>query len=182
MFKNCLSSVFFVFLLFTGCATLTTGTSQKLTVDTGDVKGATCVGKDKKGRRYVWEKTPSSITVHKGDGPIIVTCKKDGYESDTVTIDEVVVDMTFGNILVGGGIGAMVDGASGAAQRYPDQVTVPMKGYQEVSAHTSTSATSDLPRKPTLKHQLEELKQQAEKGIITPEEYSAKKKKLLDNM
>ncbi len=55
------------------CATLTTGTAQSILVDVLNVQGADCRGTDTKGRTYVWAKTPSSTTVHKGDGPITLT-------------------------------------------------------------------------------------------------------------
>lgn len=39
-------------------------------------------------------------------------------------VDETLVPATFGNILLGGGIGIIVDSVSGAAQQYPDQILI----------------------------------------------------------
>lgn len=116
----------FVFLL-PACATLTTGTAQSILVDVLNVQGADCQGTDTKGRTYVWAKTPSSTTVHKGDGPLTLICEKEGFKTTAMQFDEEVAGATFGNILIGGGIGLAIDIASGAAQEYPSQVHLVME-------------------------------------------------------
>ena len=121
-----LITAFFVFLA-SGCATLVSGTSQSVLVDVINAKGATCTGIDKRGRRYYWPNTPSATTVHKGDGPMILTCEKKGFKKTTHSFDETLVSATLGNIILGGGIGILVDAASGAAQEYPTKVSVLME-------------------------------------------------------
>jgi len=78
---------------------------------------------------------PGTIPVRKGDGPMTVTCKKEGYLDVTISVEEVIADATLGNILIGGGIGIIIDAVSGTAQRYPDQIIVWMEpeewGYEE---------------------------------------------------
>lgn len=54
-------------------------------------------------------------------------CKKEGYKPAVVSVDETIAGATFGNILLGGGIGVLVDAASGAAQQYPDNIVVWME-------------------------------------------------------
>jgi len=56
-----------------------------------------------------------------------IVCKKDGYKPTVMSVDETITGATFGNIILGGGIGVLVDAASGAAQEYPDSVTVWME-------------------------------------------------------
>jgi len=56
-----------------------------------------------------------------------VTCKKEGYLDVIISVEEVIADATFGNILIGGGIGIIIDAVLGAAQRYPDQIIVWME-------------------------------------------------------
>ena len=70
---------------------------------------------------------PGTIPVRKGDGPMTVICKKEGYLDVTISVEEVIADATFGNILIGGGIGIRIDAVLGAAQRYPDQIIVWME-------------------------------------------------------
>ncbi len=114
-------------LLLTQCATLTSGTSQSVLVDILNAQGATCRGTDNKGRQYVWHETPASTTVHKGDGPMTLVCQKEGFKKATMQFDEEVTNATFGNILLGGGIGLVVDIASGAAQEYPSRIQLVME-------------------------------------------------------
>ena len=114
-------------LLLTQCATLTSGTSQSILIDVLNAPGAICRGTDNKGRQYVWFETPASTTVHKGDGPMALICEKEGFEKTTMTFDEGLTNATYGNIIIGGGIGILVDTMSGAAQEYPSQVRFVMK-------------------------------------------------------
>jgi hypothetical protein len=53
-----------------------------------------------------------------------VTCSKDGYQTATVAQSPDFQGTTFANILLGGGIGAVADAASGANYEYPKQVVL----------------------------------------------------------
>ena len=114
-------------LALSGCATLTSGTTQSILVDTFNAPGATCKGVDKRGREYYWVNTPSASTVQKGDGPMSIACEKTGFKKTVHTIDETLVGTTFGNIILGGGVGIFIDAASGAAQEYPTLVRFPLE-------------------------------------------------------
>ena len=105
--------------LLTQCATLTSGTSQSILVDVLNAQGAFCRGTDNRGRQYVWADTPSSATVHKGDGPMTLICEKEGFEKTTMTFDEGLTGATFGNIILGGGIGILVDAMKWSSPRVP---------------------------------------------------------------
>lgn len=114
--------------LLSGCATITSGTSQAVNVVTEkDIQDAKCELTDKKGGKWFVPSTPGSATVRKGDGPLSIVCKKAGYKTANLIVDESLVPAIFGNILLGGGIGILVDAASGAAQQYPDQILVWME-------------------------------------------------------
>lgn len=111
-----------------GCATIVSGTGQSLTVVTEKgIDGANCELTDKKGGKWYVPHTPGTATVRKGDGPMTIVCKKDGFKTSTLMLEESVTGATFGNIILGGGIGILVDAASGAAQQYPDQVVIWME-------------------------------------------------------
>jgi hypothetical protein len=112
----------------TGCATVTTGTGQTVNVITErDVTGANCDLVDQAGGKWHVSSTPGEVEVNKGDGPMTVVCHKEGYLDGSVMVDEDVTGATYGNILLGGAIGIAVDAASGAAQHYPDVITVWME-------------------------------------------------------
>lgn len=111
-----------------GCAIITTGTDQGIRVVTEkNVTGASCTLVDSKGNRSFIPRTPGTTYVPKGDGPLIITCAKPGYKSATLEVDEGTAGATMGNVILGGGIGIIFDAASGAAQRYPDQVVIWME-------------------------------------------------------
>ena len=110
-------------MMTTGCATLTKGTSQAVTVDT-DPSGAMCtLTRDAKPLAIV-NPTPGSVPVEKAQGTIAVACTKQGFLEVAGNLASEFQAMTFGNILFGGIIGVVVDAASGAMHQYPDSVTI----------------------------------------------------------
>ena len=123
-------------LALPACSTVTTGTSQPFTVNTAELEGAKCDLVDSKGTRWTITSTPDTREITKGDGPLTVTCSKSGYKTASVTVEEYFAGATLGNVLLGGGVGLIVDAASGAAQEYPDEVTV----WLEPKTFSSASA------------------------------------------
>jgi hypothetical protein len=136
-------------LLLSGCATIAAGTSQSVLIDTFNAPGATCKGVDKRGREYYWANTPSATTVQKGDGPMTVTCEKKGFKKTVHTFDESITGATFGNLILGGGIGFLVDATSGAAQEYPTQVKFPLE--PDETASTEIKEAYENAKRETLK-------------------------------
>lgn len=115
-------------LALSGCATVVSGTDQNLTVITEkDVEGAHCDLTDKKGGTWHLPNTPGTLTVRKGDGPMTIVCKKDGYKSEVLVVEESFCGATLGNVILGGAVGIFIDIASGAAQQYPDKVIIWME-------------------------------------------------------
>jgi hypothetical protein len=114
-----------IVLAVTGCATITTGQNQPLSVETPGCTGATCKLSNDKGTWYV-AATPGSATVQRAYGDMTVTCEKGDYRSNAYVIKSSTKAMAFGNIIFGGLIGAAVDAGSGAAYDYPTLVTVSM--------------------------------------------------------
>lgn len=113
--------------LLGACASITSGTQQALFIETPMVDGALCKLTDSKKGSWYLPTTPGSVSVLKGDGPMNVVCEKTGYVTGITSVDEETAGATFGNILLGGGIGIFVDAATGAAQKYPDKVVVWMR-------------------------------------------------------
>jgi hypothetical protein len=109
------------------CASITSGTQQAVFVDTPMLNGATCKLTDSKKGSWYLPASPGSVSVQKGDGPMNVVCDKEGYVTGITSVDEEIAGATFGNIILGGGIGIFVDAATGAAQKYPDRVVVWMR-------------------------------------------------------
>ena len=115
-------------LLMTGCASVVNGHTQSVSVTTKSrgepVSGAQCSLSNDKG---VWYLTsPGSVSVHRSYGGLTVSCALAGLPDGVAAASSSTTAAVFGNILVGGVIGAGVDIATGAAYNYPNVIPVDM--------------------------------------------------------
>lgn len=123
MFRRLLSAlVVSCGLLLGGCATVVSGTTQSIGVNT-DPEGADCKFTRKGTLVGRVNPTPGTIQIGKDYENVSVSCRKEGFEETTGVIGSEFQAMTFGNILLGGVIGVVVDAASGAMMKYPESVT-----------------------------------------------------------
>jgi hypothetical protein len=70
--------------------------------------------------------TPGTVSVDRDYGALTVSCQKDGYDAEMMEVNSSTKGMAFGNILIGGVIGAGVDVATGAAYDYPSEIIHPL--------------------------------------------------------
>jgi hypothetical protein len=112
-------------MVLPGCATITKGSSQSVTVNT-DPTGATCMLSRDGQQIAAVNPTPGTVMVGKASGAIAVACKKSGFQDAAGVLASTFQAMTFGNIIFGGIIGVAVDAASGAMNEYPPMVTISM--------------------------------------------------------
>ena len=116
-------------LLLTGCASITKDSNQSVKVETYSknntmIEGATCTAKNERGE---WTaKTPGALVVHRSGQNLLVNCAKEGEVSGVATVISRANGGMFGNILFGGGIGAIIDHNKGTAYSYPDWIRVIM--------------------------------------------------------
>jgi len=108
-----------------GCASVVSDKTQPVKVETLDqagntITGAKCDLQNDRGTFHV--ETPNTVFVRKSGGELVVTCTA----PDQLQADGKLISRTggavFGNILLGGIIGAVVDTASGVAFNYPEWV------------------------------------------------------------
>lgn len=118
------ASAALVVLLLSGCASIVSGTIQPISVNTPGCEGASCQLTNDKGSWFV--KSPGYVSVSRAYGNLTVLCSKEGFGSATTTVASTTKGMAFGNILLGGVIGAGVDIGTGAAYDYPVTINVPM--------------------------------------------------------
>jgi hypothetical protein len=109
--------------LLGGCATLTTSSSQTVTLTT-EPPGAACTFKREGQVIGIINPTPGSLSVSKSHSDIDVTCTKEGYVDAVGRVGSKFQAMTFGNILFGGIIGIAVDAVSGATAEYEANVAI----------------------------------------------------------
>ena len=103
--------------LLTGCATITKGTTQVISLDTPGAPGAQCIlTSSSVGTKQVT--TPVNISLPKGSDNITVRCNKKCFQPGVGVISSNVEGMTAGNVILGGVIGLGVDAATGAMNKY----------------------------------------------------------------
>ncbi|HET7401897.1 MAG TPA: hypothetical protein VFJ62_08955 [Usitatibacter sp.] len=121
-----LAVAFLLAAVSTGCATITTGQNQSLSVETRHegtaVAGAACKLSNDKGTWFVT--TPGSVIVNRAYGDLAVNCTHEKYLPGVAVVKSSTKAMAFGNILVGGVIGAAVDVGTGSAYDYPPLISI----------------------------------------------------------
>lgn len=119
----------FSLVSLSACATIVSGTSQNLSVQTvsngASLPSVNCAVKNSGGTENVM--APGSVNVHRDSDALNIQCAKPGYQAASVDAPASVEPWFVGNILIGGLIGMMVDLTDGAASKYPDTITVPMQ-------------------------------------------------------
>lgn len=186
-----------------GCASITGTTGQSVSIETLDkggksVAGASCELTNSKGKWFI--NTPGTVAIRRSNDDMSILCKKDGLDPGLATVVSDTKGMMWGNILVGGGIGALVDHNTGAAYEYPVLIQImmgsnikiePPKPKQDDSAVTATPAASNATSvavqnekssSSTIASKLLELNELKTKGLITQKDYDSKKAELLKSM
>ena len=108
-----------------GCATVIKGTDETISVAT-EPQGATCTLVREGQTVGVVNPTPGTVEVDRDKDDISVNCVLAEYEDSSEVISSEFTGYTLGNVILGGGVGAVVDAASGANSEYPDSITVLM--------------------------------------------------------
>jgi len=122
-------------LLATGCASISGERMQPVTVktvqDNVEIAGIGCTLTNDAGSWFVT--SPGSISVHKSTGDLVVDCKKEGLAGNQTLVSKS-NGAVWGNVLIGGGIGYIVDRNTGAGFDYPAAVTVMLRKLADAPA------------------------------------------------
>jgi hypothetical protein len=113
----------------TGCATVMDGHTQAVSVqtlknDVIPVEGS-CVVSNKQGSWTI--NTPGTVSVDRGRGNLNLACTAPGYRPEIISVAAAHNQDEGGNMLLGGGVGIIVDYSDGAAYQYPGEIDVPMQ-------------------------------------------------------
>jgi hypothetical protein len=108
-----------------GCATVTTGSMQPIKVETitADgklISGAECQAANQ-GGVFVGS-SGALLSVRRSGDHLELECKHAAHSSAEGRVISRLNAATFGNVIAGGGIGTLVDQASGAAYTYPSWI------------------------------------------------------------
>ena len=114
---------------FSGCASITSSKMQPLTLSTKTADGkavdkANCTLKNDKG---AWELvSPGTVAVQRSAEDLMVECKKEGVADGFLRAISRAAGGMWGNIIFGGGIGAIIDHNTGTGYNYPNDLPVKM--------------------------------------------------------
>lgn len=130
--------------LSAGCSTITQSENQAVALTAsfdGKPVDADCKLKNDKG---AWEvKAPANVSVRKSNEDLEVTCKKEGMPDGLLKAISRAAGSMFGNILFGGGIGALIDHGKGTGYDYPDVLPVKMGEAVVVDRKQKTEPTPE---------------------------------------
>ncbi|WP_025869697.1 hypothetical protein [Methylobacillus glycogenes] len=124
-----LAAVLAVVSTVSGCATITKDAYQNIQIETYSadnkpVKGIECVARNDRGEWKTY--TPGSLNVHRSGENLSVRCAVDGQLDGNGTVVSRANGGMYGNIIFGGGIGAIIDHNKGTAYSYPGWIKVQM--------------------------------------------------------
>ena len=114
----------FLLLIFTGCASITQGTSQVLTFNLEPKEILCQATRDGDGTLGSVTYQNSSLNVSKDKDDIIVSCKADGYKPKTIKIASSATTAGVTGVLIDFGITDMV---TGAMYKYPDSHNIALE-------------------------------------------------------
>lgn len=166
-----------VCLMFYSCASTMSGNSQPISISS-NVNEAKCTLTNEKGS---WSlQTPGSAVVTNSRENLSVRCEKKGYESSVVSVPSKHKDSaTWGNVVLGGGIGYIWDRKTGAAFIYPS--TINMTLVKSETSQTNNDDTKVNLSGQTTAEQLKQLNELYKSGVLSKQEFTKAKKKVLSN-
>lgn len=171
------------------CASITSGTTQTVSVNTVPTAGAACNLANEKGTWQV-PKTPGTTTITRAYGDLVITCSDTLGAEGATTVQSGTVGAAWGNIVAGGVIGAAIDMSSGAAYEYPSAIMVNLS----TKDGSMPTAPGLLPTQPAAARpmarmtaedaaaRLAELKKLREKDDISEAEYQAKRQTIISSL
>jgi hypothetical protein len=134
-----------VSLVLTGCASISGEKMQPITVqsihDNKEIVGVGCTLTNDAGSWFLT--TPGSVTVHKSTGDLAIDCKKDDVFGRQTLVSKS-NGAVWGNILVGGGIGYIVDRNTGAGFDYPATTMITMRRMGDAPVASNQIATPSI--------------------------------------
>ncbi len=125
------------------CATVTRGTSQKFNIESSPDKAEVTLSN---GQQCI---TPCQMKLKRKPG-FTATVKKEGYQSQTVTVDSKLggggAVAGAGNIILGGVIGGIVDGTNGSMNNLtPNPLKITLVPVAAETAATTSSVAEVAP-------------------------------------
>lgn len=131
-----------------GCASIITGTTQSISVNS-DPEGASCRVSRGGITLGVVPSTPGSVVVHRGSTGLDITCSKPGYALAQTTQPTNIETWIFGNVLIGGLIGVVIDFSTGAAYTYDGNSMLALDSQSPSGRPLAAYTPERMPYQPT---------------------------------
>lgn len=128
--KSLLTAMIVLSVSLTGCATMFSGSTQTVRVKAVSSKtnkvipNAQCTLSTDT-NKYLIDSNPGKVVLSKGQGALHINCKAKGYKQKKVGAGESFNAWTAANVVFWPG--AIVDAATGAAEKYPSHITAVME-------------------------------------------------------
>lgn len=123
-------------LSVSACATIVGGRYQQVQVDARAADQsirADCTLSNGEGEVRVL--TPGTATVHRSAHNLSITCQKDGKQIAQASYDANIRAWVWGNLVIGGLIGIVVDFSDGASHHYPNKLSILLpSSYASITA------------------------------------------------
>lgn len=126
----------------TGCASVSGGNVQKMYVQAQTQAGAVVTGADctLSNDKGAWRITaPGDTSIVRSNKRMEVKCDKQPLPQGVVSVESATRGAMYGNLILGGVVGAVIDHNSGAAYEYPEMIKVTM----------GRIVSMDVPKQPT---------------------------------
>lgn len=121
---------------FTSCASIISGTTQDIVVSSNAPHATLTVNNEDAGE------LPSGARVARKQRNILKVSAP-GYQTRIETLDKGLNPWVFGNILIGGIVGIIIDFVSGAVYKFDDEVNIKLEPLGAAPAETPQPETTE---------------------------------------
>ena len=111
-------------LLLAGCSSIINDSHVPMTLSFSDNSAGECSLKNKRENYKI--SMPATVSVRRSDDSLVFDCKTSDGRSASGSIPSEFGGMMAGNILLGGGIGALIDGEKDMHRNYPTSFVIPV--------------------------------------------------------
>ena len=128
-------------ILLAGCAAIVKKEEHTVTVSTPGAEGAACKVSYYDTSLAYLPSTPASFPAPKYQGPLIVTCEKEGFETTSMRVPEtpIIIEGIMSGVFFGP-FGIFVDAGTGALWRYDEEVPVFMAPSADAAGQAGDAA------------------------------------------
>ena len=112
-------------MMAAGCASIVKDKWQNISITAPECEEAVqCTLRNKRGAFLI--AVPGTVNVRKSDDPLHIECKGEEGKSYIGVAESKMGDMIWGNMVLGGVVGAFIDSSTDAHRIYPHLISVPM--------------------------------------------------------